>query len=49
MTTTRRRFWVYLLLFVFSAIAYVDRVMWNFVPDPGTASVALDQGEIDWW
>src|SRR6516162_7653445 len=30
-------------------IAYVDRVMWNFVPDPGTASVALDQGEVDWW
>jgi peptide/nickel transport system substrate-binding protein len=30
-------------------IAYIDRVVWNFVPDPGTASVALDQGEVDWW
>ena len=30
-------------------IAYVDRVVWNFLPDPGTASVALDQGEVDWW
>jgi peptide/nickel transport system substrate-binding protein len=27
----------------------VDRVVWNFVPDPGTASVALAQGEVDWW
>ena len=30
-------------------IVHVDRVVWNFVPDPGTASVALDQGEVDWW
>jgi peptide/nickel transport system substrate-binding protein len=30
-------------------IAYVDRVVWNFIPDPATASAALMQGEIDWW
>jgi peptide/nickel transport system substrate-binding protein len=30
-------------------IVHVDRVVWNFVPDPGTASVALNQGEVDWW
>ena len=30
-------------------VVYVDRVVWNFVPDPGTASVALDQREVDWW
>jgi peptide/nickel transport system substrate-binding protein len=30
-------------------IVYVDRVLWNFVPDPGTASAALQQGEVDWW
>jgi peptide/nickel transport system substrate-binding protein len=30
-------------------IAYFDRVVWNFVPDPGTAAAALQQGEIDWW
>jgi peptide/nickel transport system substrate-binding protein len=29
--------------------AYVDRVIWNFVQDPSTASAALVQGEIDWW
>ena len=30
-------------------IAYFDRVVWNFVPDPGTAAAALQQGEVDWW
>src|SRR5204863_9242692 len=30
-------------------IVYFDRVLWNFVPDPGTAAAALQQGEIDWW
>ncbi len=30
-------------------IAYIDRVVWNFIPDPATASAALMQGEIDWW
>jgi peptide/nickel transport system substrate-binding protein len=30
-------------------IVYVDRVVWNFIPDAATASAALTQGEIDWW
>jgi len=30
-------------------ITYIDRVVWNFIPDPATASAALSQGEIDWW
>jgi peptide/nickel transport system substrate-binding protein len=30
-------------------IVHVDRVVWNFIPDPATASAALMQGEIDWW
>jgi len=30
-------------------IAYFDRVVWNFVPDAGTAAAALQQGEVDWW
>src|SRR5271156_4193874 len=30
-------------------IAYVERVVWNFIQDPGTASAALAQGEVDWW
>src|SRR6266581_841844 len=30
-------------------LVYFDRVLWNFVPDPGTASAALQQGEVDWW
>ena len=30
-------------------IVYVDRVEWNFIPDPATAAAALMQGEIDWW
>jgi peptide/nickel transport system substrate-binding protein len=30
-------------------IVHIDRVVWNFIPDPATASAALTQGEIDWW
>ena len=30
-------------------IVNVDRVVWNFIPDPATCSAALQQGEIDWW
>jgi peptide/nickel transport system substrate-binding protein len=30
-------------------IVYFDRILWNFVPDPGTAAAALQQGEVDWW
>lgn len=30
-------------------VAYVDRVVWNVVPDPATAAAALAQGEVDWW
>ncbi|MGH7153541.1 MAG: ABC transporter substrate-binding protein, partial [Acetobacteraceae bacterium] len=30
-------------------VVYVDRVVWNFIPDPATASAALVQGEVDWW
>jgi peptide/nickel transport system substrate-binding protein len=27
----------------------IDRVEWIVMPDPGTASAALQNGEIDWW
>jgi peptide/nickel transport system substrate-binding protein len=27
----------------------VDRIEWVVMPDPGTASAALQNGEIDWW
>jgi peptide/nickel transport system substrate-binding protein len=30
-------------------IVYVNRVVWNYIPDPATASAALQQGEVDWW
>ncbi len=30
-------------------IVHVDRVVWDFIADPATASAALQQGEIDWW
>src|SRR5204863_7900898 len=30
-------------------VVYIDRVVWNFVQDPSTASAALAQGEVDWW
>ena len=26
-----------------------DRIEWQIIPDPGTASAALQNGEIDWW
>ncbi len=46
MKVTRRRFWVYFLLFVFSAIAYVDRVNMSVAGKPiaqelGLSPVAL--------
>lgn len=30
-------------------IVHFDRVEWNIMPDPATASAALQSGEIDWW
>src|SRR5581483_6694685 len=30
-------------------IVYVDRVVWNFIPDSSTAAAALQSGEVDWW
>jgi peptide/nickel transport system substrate-binding protein len=30
-------------------IVHVERVVWDFVPDPGTAAAALQRGEVDWW
>ncbi|WP_441295836.1 ABC transporter substrate-binding protein [Roseomonas cutis] len=30
-------------------VVNVDRVEWLSMPDPATASAALQQGEIDWW
>ncbi len=30
-------------------IVHLDRVVWNFIPDPATAAAALAQGEVDWW
>jgi peptide/nickel transport system substrate-binding protein len=26
-----------------------DRVVWHIMPDPGSASTALQAGEVDWW
>ena len=28
---------------------YVDRVEWLYIPDPATASAALERGEVDYW
>lgn len=28
---------------------YVDRVEWLYIPDPATASAALEAGEVDYW
>jgi len=28
---------------------YVDRVEWLYIPDPATASAALETGEVDYW
>jgi peptide/nickel transport system substrate-binding protein len=30
-------------------VVHIDRVVWTFVPDPATASAALQAGEVDWW
>jgi peptide/nickel transport system substrate-binding protein len=30
-------------------IVHFDRVEWNVVPDPSTASAALQTGEVQWW
>ncbi len=30
-------------------IVHFDRVVWNVMPDPGTAAAALENGEVDWW
>jgi peptide/nickel transport system substrate-binding protein len=27
----------------------VDRIEWVVIPDPGTASAAMQNGEVDWW
>ena len=29
--------------------AYLDKVIWQYVPDPYEASAALAAGEVDWW
>jgi len=41
MKTTQRRFWVYFLLFVFSAIAYVDRVNMSVAGKPIAQELGL--------
>jgi peptide/nickel transport system substrate-binding protein len=30
-------------------VANFDRVEWHIIPDPATASAALQSGEVDWW
>ncbi len=30
-------------------VAYFPRVEWRIIPDPATASAALQNGEVDWW
>jgi peptide/nickel transport system substrate-binding protein len=30
-------------------IVHVDRVEWTVIPDAGTASAAMQSGEMDWW
>jgi len=30
-------------------VMLVDRIEWVVMPDPGTASAALQNGEVDWW
>jgi peptide/nickel transport system substrate-binding protein len=30
-------------------IVNFDRVVWHIIPDPATASAALQTGEVDWW
>jgi peptide/nickel transport system substrate-binding protein len=30
-------------------VVNIDRVVWNYIQDPATASAALTQNEVDWW
>jgi peptide/nickel transport system substrate-binding protein len=30
-------------------VATMDRIEWHIIPDAGTASAALQNGEVDWW
>jgi len=30
-------------------VMLTDRIEWEIMPDPGTASAALQNGEVDWW
>ena len=30
-------------------VVHFDRVEWNIMPDPATASAAIQSGELDWW
>lgn len=30
-------------------VVHFDRVEWKIMPDPATASAALQRGEVDWW
>ncbi len=30
-------------------VAYLDRIEWHILPDPGTAAAALQSGEMDWY
>ena len=30
-------------------VAHFDRIEWHVIPDPATASAALQAGEVDWW
>jgi peptide/nickel transport system substrate-binding protein len=29
--------------------AYLDKVIWRYIPDHGEAAIALAAGEVDWW
>src|SRR5260221_14230822 len=29
--------------------AYLDKVIWKYIPDPWEAAEALASGEVDWW
>jgi peptide/nickel transport system substrate-binding protein len=30
-------------------VAHFERIEWHVIPDPATASAALQNGEVDWW
>ena len=32
-----------------SKVAHFERIEWHSIPDPATASAALQAGEVDWW